>query len=149
MEEDYFSVDIFRFYDIMKRKKKMRYLKQLFIILSISFVGELLNRFVPIPVPASIYGMGIMLLLLGTKILKVESVRDTAKYLIEIMPCMFIPAGVGLMTKWAVLQSFLIPITVVIVVTTVIVMAVTGKAAQAIIRLEEKRDGESEEVENA
>ncbi len=127
----------------------MRYLKQLFIILSISFVGELLNRFVPIPVPASIYGMGIMLLLLGTKILKVESVRDTAKYLIEIMPCMFIPAGVGLMTKWAVLQSFLIPITVVIVVTTVIVMAVTGKAAQAIIRLEEKRDGESEEVENA
>lgn len=77
----------------------MRYLKQLFIILSISFVGELLNRFVPIPVPASIYGMGIMLLLLGTKILKVESVRDTAKHLIEIMPCMFIPAGVGLMTK--------------------------------------------------
>lgn len=149
MEEDYFSVDIFRFYDIMKRKKKMRYLKQLFIILSISFVGELLNRFVPIPVPASIYGMGIMLLLLGTKILKVESVRDTAKYLIEIMPCMFIPAGVGLMTKWATLQAFLIPITVVIVVTTVIVMAVTGKAAQAIIRLEEKRDGESEEVENA
>lgn len=133
----------------MKRKKKMRYLKQLFIILSISFVGELLNRFVPIPVPASIYGMGIMLLLLGTKMLKVESVRDTAKYLIEIMPCMFIPAGVGLMTKWAVLQYFLIPITVVIVVTTVIVMAVTGKAAQAIIRLEEKSDGESEEVENA
>lgn len=133
----------------MKRKKKMRYLKQLFIILSISFVGELLNRFVPIPVPASIYGMGIMLLLLGTKILNVESVRDTAKYLIEIMPCMFIPAGVGLMTKWATLQAFLIPITVVIVVTTVIVMAVTGKAAQAIIRLEEKRDGESEEVENA
>ena len=127
----------------------MRYLKQLFIILSISFVGELLNRFVPIPVPASIYGMGIMLLLLGTKILKVESVRDTAKYLIEIMPCMFIPAGVGLMTKWATLQAFLVPNTVVIVVTTVIVMAVTGKAAQAIIRLEEKSDGESEEVENA
>ncbi len=127
----------------------MRHLKQLFIILSISFAGELLNRFIPIPVPASIYGMGIMLLLLGTRILKVESVRDTAKYLIEIMPCMFIPAGVGLMTKWTALQSFLIPITIVIVATTIIVMAVTGKTAQAIIRLEEKHNGENEEVENA
>lgn len=127
----------------------MLYLRQLFIILSISFAGELLNRFVPLPIPASIYGMIIMLLLLRTKILKLESVRHTAKYIIEIMPCMFIPAGVGLMTKWSTLKSFLVPITVVFTVTTIIVMAVTGRIAQTIMLREEKNSGESEEIGNA
>ena len=64
----------------------MKYVKQFGIIIMISFVGEVLNYLIPIPVPASIYGMVIMLVLLTSGKLKLESVRDTAIFLIEVMP---------------------------------------------------------------
>ena len=78
----------------------MKYIYQLFIILVVTFVGELLHYFIPIPVPASIYGLIIMLILLCTKVVKLEHVERTSDFLIEIMPLMFIPGGVGLVTAW-------------------------------------------------
>ena len=74
----------------------MKYIYQLFIILVVTFVGELLHYFIPIPVPASIYGLIIMLILLCTKVVKLEHVERTSDFLIEIMPLMFIPGGVRL-----------------------------------------------------
>ena len=68
----------------------MKYIYQLFIILVVTFVGELLHYFIPIPVPASIYGLIIMLILLCTKVVKLEHVERTSDFLIEIMPLMFI-----------------------------------------------------------
>ena len=73
----------------------MKYLKQFFIILAVSFAGEVLKYIIPLPIPASIYGLVIMLFLLGTKILSLECVRETGLFLVEIMPVMFIPAAVG------------------------------------------------------
>lgn len=77
---------------------KVKYLKQFLIILGITFIGEILKMFLPMPIPASIYGMVIMFVGLMTGIIKYESVKETGKFLIEIMPIMFIPAGVGLST---------------------------------------------------
>ena len=71
----------------------MKYIYQLFIILVVTFVGELLHYFIPIPVPASIYGLIIMLILLCTKVVKLEHVERTSDFLIEIMPLMFIPVS--------------------------------------------------------
>lgn len=76
----------------------MKYLKQFLIILIISFIGEILKEILPLPIPASIYGMVILFVCLLTKVIKLEDVRETGKFLIEIMPVMFIPAGVGLMS---------------------------------------------------
>ncbi len=78
----------------------MNYLKQFLIILSISFIGEILKAALPLPVPASIYGMAILFACLATGIIRLEAVRDAGKFLIETMPVMFIPAGVGLMASW-------------------------------------------------
>ena len=75
----------------------MKYIKQFLIILLISFIGEGLNYLIPAPIPASIYGMVILFVCLCTKIIKLDDVKDTGLFLIEIMPLMFIPAGVGLM----------------------------------------------------
>ena len=71
----------------------------------VTFVGELLHYFIPIPVPASIYGLIIMLILLCTKVVKLEHVERTSDFLIEIMPLMFIPGGVGLVTAWGDLKD--------------------------------------------
>lgn len=112
----------------------MKYIRQFCIILVVSFLGELLNTLIPLPVPASIYGLVLMLLLLCCKVLRVEDVHETSTFLIEIMPLMFIPAAVGLITSVDVLRANLAAYIVITVVSTFLVMAVTGLVTQAVIR---------------
>ena len=117
----------------------MKYLKQFLIILAISFIGELLKFLLPFPIPASIYGMVLLFAGLVTGLIKLESVKETGKFLIEIMPVMFIPAGVGLMTSWGTLQPILLPLSLITVVAIVTVMSATGLVSQAIIRKTRKK----------
>lgn len=112
----------------------MKYIKQFLIILLISFIGEGLNYLIPVPIPASIYGMVILFVCLCTKIIKLDDVKDTGLFLIEIMPLMFIPAGVGLMKSWGVLKPLIIPVLVITVVSLVAVMGVSGRVSQSIIK---------------
>lgn len=116
----------------------MKYLRQFLIILLISALGEGLYTLLPFPVPASVYGLIIMLLALSLGILKVEQVKEAAELLIEIMPVMFIPAGVGLLTAWGDLKPVWLPISVIVVLTTIFVMIVTGWVTQAVIRKDRK-----------
>ena len=120
----------------------MKYVRQFWIILLISAMGEALHVLIPLPVPASVYGLVIMLIALGTQIIKLDQVKEAAEFLIEIMPVMFIPAGVGLVTSWSQLQSFLVPLLVITVVSTFVVMIVTGKVTDFLIsRKGEKKNG--------
>ena len=110
----------------------MKFLRQFMIILLLSFLGEVLKMFIPLPIPASVYGLVLMLVCLMTGVLKTSQVNDAAFFLIEIMPVMFIPAAAGLIDSWKVLQPLLLPILVITVVITIFVMVVTGKIAQMI-----------------
>ena len=110
----------------------MKFLRQFMIILLLSFLGEVLKMFIPLPIPASVYGLVLMLLCLVTGILKTSQVKEAAFFLIEIMPVMFIPAAAGLIDSWKVLQPLFLPILVITVVITIFVMVVTGKIAQMI-----------------
>ena len=83
----------------------MKYLKQFGIILVLSFIGELLNHVLPLPVPSSIYGIILMFICLKTGLIPLEEVDETGRFLIEIMPLMFIPAAVGLLEAWNIIQS--------------------------------------------
>lgn len=122
----------------------MKYLKQFFIILAISFIGEILKYIVPLPIPASIYGMVIMFICLQTKIIKLDGVKSVGKFLIEIMPVMFIPAGVGLMSSWGTLKPVLVPVSVITVVVIITVMLASGWVSQLIIRRDKKKETENE-----
>jgi holin-like protein len=119
---------------------KMKYLKQLTIIFVISFIGEILKTVLPFPVPASIYGMVILFVCLVTGVIKLDQVRETGKLLIEIMPAMFIPAGVELMVSWGVLKPMLLPVSVITVVSLLTVFAVTGRVSQFVIRHTKKEE---------
>ena len=110
------------------------------MILAISFAGELLKFLLPIPVPASIYGMMILFIGLLTGIIPLEAVKDVGKFLIEIMPVMFIPAGVGLMSSWVNLKPVLLPVSIITVVSIVTVMIATGRTSQWIIRRGKKKE---------
>lgn len=118
----------------------MKFLRQFLIILTISFLGEALKYLLPLPIPASIYGMVILFMGLLMGLIRLEWVKDAGKFLIVIMPVMFIPAGVGLMASWGILKSMLIPVIVVTVVAIITVMFVTGTVSQLIIRMDKKAE---------
>lgn len=113
----------------------MKYVQQFSIILLISVIGELLKTFLPLPVPASVYGLIIMLVALLTGILKLDQVKSAADFLVEIMPVMFVPAGAGLITAWSTLKPICVPVLIMTFISTVIVMVVTGKVTQGVIRM--------------
>ena len=116
----------------------MKYLKQFGIILGISFIGEALHHFLPLPVPGSIYGIVILFLALVSGVLKVNQIKETSAFLIEIMPAMFIPAAVGLIDVWDLLESKWPIYLIIIVVSTVLVMVVSGLITQLVIGKEKQ-----------
>lgn len=120
----------------------MKYIRQFLIILFVSFLGEVLKYVLPLPIPASIYGLVLMFAALMLGIIKLDSVRETGKFLIEIMPMMFIPAGVGLLESWGILKPVLVPLIVIVVVSTIVVMGVTGRVTQFVIRKEKRKKNE-------
>lgn len=124
----------------------MKYLKQFSIILLISFIGEILNKIIPLPIPASIYGLVILFLCLQFNILKLYQVERVGRFLLEIMPAMFIPVGVGLMTSWDILKPVSIPFIAIIIVSSIITFGVSGKVTEFIVNKTKslsRKDGKS------
>ncbi len=112
----------------------MKYIKQFGIIVTISFVGEILHDILPLPVPASIYGIIILFAALKMKWIKVASVKETGDFLVSIMPLMFIPPAVGLMDSWRIMKENLLAYMVIIIVSTILVMGITGRVTQKMIQ---------------
>jgi holin-like protein len=122
----------------------MKYLKQFTIILAVTFIGEVLYQWIPLPIPASIYGMVLLYIALLTGVIKVSSVKETGKFLIEIMPVMFIPAAAQLLESWGIIKPLFAPIVTILVVTTVLVTVVAGRVTQLVIRKDRKKEVQHE-----
>lgn len=119
----------------------MKYVRQFVIIMVFTFLGEVLKALLPFPVPASIYGLLALLLALETKLLPLASVRDVGEFFVEIMPLTFIPAGVGLLESWGVMKPMLGSLVLTaVVVSTILVMAVSGLVTQGVIALRKRRN---------
>ena len=123
----------------------MKYLRQFGIILAVTCAGEIMKYFIPLAIPGSIYGLILMFVLLLTRAIKVEHVKETGEFLIEIMPLMFIPGGVGLVTAWGDLKDMMLPVVVITIISTIVVMAVTGKATELIMKTGKKKEGKKDE----
>ena len=112
----------------------MKFIIQFSIILFLSFIGELLSSFIPLPIPGSIYGLIILLILLCTKVIKLHHVKEVSDFLIEIMPLMFIPVTVGIMDSYKVFTHLLPEIIIAATIITAVVMGVSGVVTQFVIR---------------
>lgn len=113
----------------------MKYLKQFLIITAVSFTGEIMKWLIPLPISASVYGIILMFLCLEFGIIRVSDVRETAMFLIEIMPVMFIPAAVGLMDSWSIIRSSWLSYLIVTVLSTIIVMTVSALVTQSVRKI--------------
>ena len=112
----------------------MKFLIQFLIIIAFSFLGELLHYCLPLPIPASIYGIVLLFIALELKWVKVKDIRETSSFLIAVMPVVFIPAAVGLIDSWASVSQAWFQYIIVTVISTFIVMGVSGMLTQYVIR---------------
>ncbi len=120
----------------------MRFIKQLLIILGVTFAGEALHFLLPLPVPASIYGLVLMLLCLCLKVFPLRAVEETGDFLIDLMPALFVPATVGVMAAWDVLQPVLLQVALITFLSLIVVMAVSGRVTQWVLRRKAKHHQE-------
>ena len=108
----------------------MKILKEITIYFAITFISEIISKFLPVKIPASIIGIIILFTLLQTKLIKIEELETVGNYLIKIMPLLFIPAGVSLIKFLPELKSIALPIVCAVTISTAIVMVAVGKITQ-------------------
>lgn len=118
----------------------MKYVKQVLIILGFTFLGEVLARLIPLPIPAAIYGIVLLLIALGTGVLKSGQVRETSHFLISIMPLLYIPVNVRILEYWNVISQNAAAIITITVVSTYLVFAVSALVTQYRMRKKEEKD---------
>ena len=111
----------------------MEYILQFARILGFCLAGEALHYILPLPVPASIYGLVLLFLALETGLLKPERVKGAATFLISIFTIMFVPGTVGVLELWDVMASLLVPILLAVFVVTALVFVVTGHVTQTLL----------------
>lgn len=122
----------------MEKIKKM--IVSFGLLFLISFIGEVLHTAIPLPVPASVYGLVILFVALVFHVIKLDWVETGADILVAIMPLLFVPSVVKIVTLQELIMDNLIAILIVIVCSSVVVMVVTGKVAQKMIEKTEKKD---------
>ena len=108
----------------------MKYLHQAVMIAAITFAAEIIKYLIPLPVPASIYGLILLFLLLQTGLVKLSQVEDIGNLLL-------VPASVSVLTVLDKIQEILLPVLIMGFLGTMAVMFITGRVAQWIVR----RDG--------
>ena len=112
----------------------MKYLRQSLILAAITFAAEIIKHLVPLPVPASIYGLILLFGLLKSGVLKLEQVETVGNFLLEIMPLLLVSPSVSFLTALDSIQGMVLPVLIMGFVGTMAVMVVTGWAAQSVIR---------------
>lgn len=118
----------------------MKYIKESAIIFGITMIGEFLNAILPLPVPAGVYGLFLLLILLCTGLLKLEDIEATGNFLLDIMPILFIPASVGLIESYDEMKAILVSLIVTCLISTLVVMGVTGKVTELMVAVLKKKD---------
>ena len=120
---------------------KVKYIFQFARITAFCLVGEVLAAVLPLPIPASVYGLLLMVAALKTGVLKLDQVRETGLFLTGIFPLLFVPAAAGVVELGSQLMDLLLPAVLAIVPITALVMAVTGMVAQKCAGRKEHKNG--------
>lgn len=123
----------------------MKLIRQTLWIIFFTFVGEVLNKALPLPVPAGVYGLILMLIFLMRGIVRLDEVEAAGNFLLETMSIMFLPAAVGIMTVTKLLFPVLLPYTAIIFISSFLVLSVTGLSAELILRKTETMEDKIKE----
>lgn len=118
----------------------MKYLSQICVILGFTLIGEALQRLLPLPIPASVYGLVLLFAALCTGIVKVPQVKETGTFLTSILPVLFVAPTVGIVEHWDLIRPNLLPIALLLIGSTVLTFAFSGLVTKALGRKEERHE---------
>lgn len=119
----------------------MKYLAEWCRILLFWFAGELLHAWVPLPIPASIYGLLLLFTCLWAGWVRPDGIRTTASQLIGLMPLLFIPPTLGVTEHWPVIRPVLLPVVLIVVLSFLVTFGVSGVTADVLLRRADGRGG--------
>lgn len=105
----------------------MKYLSQFLIILGFTFFGEALQRILPLPIPASVWGLVLLFSALCLKIIRVEQVKEAGGFLTSVLPILFVSPTVGIVEHWALIRDRFLPIALLLVASTILTFGIAGK----------------------
>lgn len=112
----------------------MKYLSQFCIILGFTLAGEALQRLLPVPVPASVYGLALLFAALCLKLVKPEQVKTVSGFLISIMPILFVSPTVGIAENWDLIRGELLPIFLLLLASTFLTFGIGGTVTQLFLK---------------
>ena len=112
----------------------MKYLSQFCVILGFTLAGEALQRLLPLPIPASVWGLALLFIALCAGIVKVEQVKDVSAFLISIMALLFVSPAVGIVENWSLIQPKLLPIFLLLAGSTCLVFGISGRLTQWLLK---------------
>ena len=104
----------------------MKYLSQFLVILGFTFLGEALQRLIPLAVPASVWGLMLLFISLCLKLIKPEQVKDAGEFLRSLLPLLFVAPTVGIAEHWDLISGQLLPIALLLIGSTVATFGIAG-----------------------
>jgi len=119
----------------------LKYLRQILLIFLFSFLGEVLHALIPWPIPASIYGMVLLFIALSVGLVKLEWVKTTGDMLVSLLPVLFVAPIVSLLDCWERIRPRLLPIILILLISSLVCFAASGWIVQWFVRRKEEKDG--------
>ena len=123
-------------------------LNSIFLIFFFQLVGEFIQKFLELSIPGPVIGLFlllIMLLLSKKKYYKIPvnfqiNLINSAENLLNYLPLLFIPVGVGVVMHLSLLEDNLVPVMLVIIIGTLLTLAVTAFVMDRLLKVINKDD---------
>lgn len=112
----------------------MKYLSQFLIIVGFTLTGEALQQIIPLPIPASVYGLALLFGALCLKLLKAEQVKEAGAFLTSILPILFVSPAVGIVDNWGLIRNDLLPIVLLLIGSTALTFGISGRLTQRLLK---------------
>ena len=112
----------------------MKYIRQFLIIMGFTLAGEALQRLIPLPIPASVYGLVLLFAALCLSLVKLPQVKPTAGFLVSLLPILFVSHVAGIVEHWSAIRPQIWGICLLILSTTAVTFGVSGGLAQLLRR---------------
>ncbi len=118
----------------------IRYLIQFGIILLVTLLGDFFYTYMNLPIPGNVVGMLLLLFFLLTGVLKLSMIEEVSNFMLKHLSFFFIPAAVGLITCFSVLEGKWTALVVISIVSTFIIAVVTGITVQILMKRRQTGD---------
>lgn len=108
------------------------------LLLLFQFLGEALAAWLKLPMPGNVIGMALLLAALSTGVVKLSWLKAGSDLLLGHMALFFVPPGVGVMLYFGLVSEQWLPLAASTLVSTFLVLAVTGWSEKALDNLPEE-----------